>query len=168
MSFLSIANKLFFLGFLTLNSCYYRIPENSEGDHILTEKVNYKFTEKPSKEDLTKIDTTTYYIQVFEGRYYNEDERKNPQILIFHNDGFFEDSSILLRQSKRSYDKESILYGGKYRITEDIIELEEFFPSKGGYTNYFCRNISKGKIIGNKIVFDKKTSLLAVYEKVIP
>lgn len=151
----------------TLIKCgYLRIPKDEFGEPNINENVKYNFVEMPTKDDFNKIDTTAYYIQVFEGRYYNETEKQNPKILIFHNDGFFKDgilSSFEKNDIHRT--KNSIYYGGKYRIKENIVELEKFLPSTGGRTNYYVRNVSKGKIEGNKIIFDDKNSSFTVFVK---
>lgn len=55
----------------------YKIEKDQYGEPLLNDKIQYSFKSIPSEEDLRKIDTTAYYIQVFEGRYYNEDEKKN-------------------------------------------------------------------------------------------
>ena len=144
---------------------YYRIPKDINGEPILNEKVNYKFTKIPNESDLTKIDTSAYYVQVFEGRYYNEDEKKNPMVMIFHSDGYFKQTSILYNSILNDRNKNSVYYGGKYRITENLIELEKFYPSQGGKTNYYSRNIEKGKIVGDKIIFDDGFSSLSIYKK---
>lgn len=154
--------------FSFLISCigYHRIPKNKDGERILNDKVNYKFTKMPNDEDLIKIDTSASYVQIFEGRYYNEDEKKNPTTLIFHNDGFFKQiygASYFLKSSYRN--KNSIYYGGKYRITDNLIELEKFYPSQGGKTNYYSRKIRKGELVGDRIIFDDGFSLLSIYEK---
>lgn len=144
---------------------YHKIPKDDNGKPILNDKTNYKFTKIPNEEDLAKIDTSAYYVQVFEGRYYNEDEKKNPSILIFHNDGFFKQTSALYHLNYDYRNKNSVYYGGKYRITENLIELEKFYPSQGGKTNYYSRNIRKGNIVGDRIIFDDGFSLLSIYEK---
>ena len=152
---------------------YHRIPKDNNGEPVLNEKVNYKFTKIPNEEDLTKIDTSAYYVQVFEGRYYNIDEKMNPIVLIFHNDGYFK-RTIILSDSKftdldnsqiNERNKNSVHYGGKYRITGNLIELEVFYPSQGGKTNYYSRNIIKGNIVGDRIIFDEGANLLSIYEK---
>ena len=152
--------------FFVLVSCGYKIQKDSFGEPILNEKVKYTFNEIPNSENLQKIDTTAYYVQVFEGREYNENEMANPRIIIFHNDSFFERESLLYFGKFKSHrNKNSVYYGGKYRIKNDVIELEEFFPSSGTKTNYYNRNISKGKLNGNKITFDDGNSLIEVFEK---
>lgn len=145
---------------------YYKIFKNKNGEPILNADVNYTFTEKPNEEGLTKIDTTAYYIQVFEGRYYNQREKQNPQVLIFHSDGFFKSTSVNYFLNFENRKKNSIYYGGKYRIKEiNSIELEQFYPSKGGRTNYYSRNIIRGNIDRNKIIFDDGQSPIKIFEK---
>ena len=113
---------------------------------------------------MTKIDTSAYYIQIFEGRFYNEQEKKNPMILMFHNDGYFRNTSVLYPKAN-DIPKNSINYGGKFKITDNLIELEKFYPSRGGRTNYYLRKVRSGKIEGDKIIFDDGFSLLSIYEK---
>ncbi|MFV0531378.1 MAG: hypothetical protein ACK5MD_08055 [Flavobacteriales bacterium] len=144
---------------------YYKIPKNENGERILNDKVQYKFKSIPSKEDLIKIDTSAYYVQIFEGRYYNEQEKKNPMILIFHNDGYFKNTSVLYHSEFNKRPKNSIYYGGKFKLTDNLIELEKFYPSRGGSTNYYSRNIRRGKIEDDRIIFDDGFSLLTIYEK---
>jgi len=153
--------------FTILTSCigYYRIPQNENGERLLNENVQYTFTSEPSETDLTKIDTSAYYVQVFEGRYYNEHEIENPMVFIFHNDGYFKYTSVLKYLSSLDIPKNSINYGGKFKLTDSIIELEKFYPSRGGGTNYYSRKIRTGRIEGNRIVFDDGFSLFSVYEK---
>ena len=142
------------------------MPKDEYGEPNLNEKVKYNFVEMPSKDDFNKIDTTAYYIQVFEGRYYNETEKENPQIIIFHNDGFFKKEILsTFKKNDLHRNRNSIYYGGKYRIKGNIIELEEFFPSTGGKTNYYVRNISKGKIDSNKIFFGNEKQSVTVFER---
>ena len=127
--------------------------------------VHYKFKSVPSKEDLIKIDTSAYYVEIFEGRYYNKQEKKNPRVLIFHKDGYFKSTSVLYHSEHNKRPKNSIYYGGKFKLTDNQIELETFYPSRGGQTNYFLRNIRRGKIEGDRIIFDDDFSLLTIYEK---
>ncbi|WCO00316.1 hypothetical protein [Psychroserpens ponticola] len=163
--------KCFILSILSifLIGCigYHKILKDTNGEPILNEKVNYKFTKIPSKTDLTKIDTSAHYIQIFEGRYYNENEKQNPDILVFHNDGFYKQSSSIYNFKYESRNKNSIYYGGKYRITDDIIELEQFLPSKSGKTNYYSRTIKKGIINGDRIIFNDGNTLITIFEKKI-
>lgn len=159
--FISLILSSFMIGCIA----YHKIPKDDNGEPILNEKTNYKFTKIPNGEDLTKIDTSAYYVQIFEGRYYNEDEKKNPSIFIFHSDGFFKRTSALNNLKFDYRNKNSIFYGGKYKITENLIELEEFHPSQGEKTNYYSRNIRKGNIVGDRIIFDDGFSLLSIYEK---
>lgn len=157
---------LFVICLFSLISCgYIRIPKNEYGEPVLNEKVKYTFLDIPTETDLKKIDTSTYYVQIFEGRYYNDGEKENPQVLKFHNDGFFKKSILTNVEKNIHRNKNSIYYGGKYKIKENIIELEQFYPSTGGATNYYIRNISKGKIDGNKIIFDDDKYSLTIFEK---
>jgi len=153
---------------LLLISCNAQVVEFDKNDEpILGKNIQYNIIEKPNFEDLKKIDTTAYYVQIFEGRYYNEGEISNPIALKFHNDGYFNRSSVK-NYNRFSYrTKEMIWYGGKYKIYGDNIELEEFAPSTGSKTKIFRRLIKKGRIDGDKIIFDdkKNNTLVSVYQK---
>jgi hypothetical protein len=154
----------FFFSFIGCG--YIRIEKNQYGEPVLNDRVKYSFSEIPTEVNLKAIDTSAYYIQIFEDRYYSEDEKKNPQILQFHNDGFFKrESQLTFGQYDANRTKNSIYYGGKYRIKENTIEIEEFLPSTGGATNYYIRNIKRGAIIGNRITFDGNNSPVMVFEK---
>ena len=152
-----------------LSSCipsigFHRIPINQDGERIIGNTVKWRFEKIPTAEDLQKVDTAAYYVQVFEGRYYNEDEKKDPQILLFHNDGFFKRTSMEYRLYNPN--KNSTRYGGKYKITEYQIKMEQFYPSKGGKTNYFQRHIRTANIIGDRIViFNENGFLTYVFRK---
>lgn len=150
-----------------LNSCgqkLYKIEKDKYDESLLNDKAQYSFKEKPSEEDLKRIDTTAYYVQVFEGRYYNEEEMKNPRIIIFHNDGFFKNESLMyFGKFNEHRGKNSVYYGGKYRIKNNEIFIEEFLPASQGKTQWYTRRITNGKIDGNKIIFNE--GLVSVFEK---
>lgn len=130
---------------------------------ILNNKSQYTFTKIPNGEDLKKIDTSAYYVQVFEGRYYNEGEISNPSILIFHNDGYFKRESLLyFGMHDEHRNKNSVYYGGKYQIDDNKIMLQSFgkFPD----VRWWYRMISEGEIVGDKIYF-KDPNSITVYQK---
>lgn len=52
---------------------------------------------------------SAYYVQVFEGRYYNEEEKKNPRIIIFHNDVFLKMNHFCILENLRSIE-EKVLF----------------------------------------------------------
>jgi len=91
----------------------------------------------------------------------------NPMVLEFHNDGYFKVSSVKYYNRFCYRTKETIWYGGKYKIYGDTIELEQFIPSTGRKTKIFRRLIKKGRIDGDKIIFDNKNNnaLVSVYHK---
>src|SRR5690606_40202633 len=57
----------------------YKIERDRYGEPILNDKAKYSFTEIPTLEDLKKIDTTAYYIQVFPDNLDREEIKKNPR-----------------------------------------------------------------------------------------
>ena len=145
--------------------CSYKIGESDTGDPLLGKKMSYKFMGQPDFETFTKIDTAAFYIQIFEGRYYNDTEKQNPDLLIFHTDGFFE------KALAREYDKtkqmnRNSLYGGRYQVNGNILQIEHFVPSRGGNTKYWKRLILKAQIADDKLIFrETNHSSLAVYKK---
>jgi len=151
-----------------LNSCgqkLYKIHKDQYGEPLLNENAQYSLITIPTQEDLTKIDTKSYYVQIFEGRYYNEDEKRNPRIIIFHDDGFFRETSLLaIGKFDEHRKKNSIYYGGKYKIDRNQIYVEEFLPASQGKTNWYVRSLTVGKIDGFKIIFKDKNSV-TIFEK---
>ncbi|MDR4953396.1 hypothetical protein REB14_14540 [Chryseobacterium sp. ES2] len=141
----------------------YKIEKDKYGEPLLNDKAQYSFKEEPSEEDLKAIDTTAYYVQVFEGRSYNKEEMKNPRIIIFHKNVFFKNESLMyFGKFDIHRGKNSVYYGGKYRIKNNTIQLEQFGNSPDS-KNWYTRYITKGKINNNKIIFNE--GLVAVFEK---
>ncbi|WP_181416092.1 hypothetical protein [Chryseobacterium sp. CBTAP 102] len=152
------------IGFLSsYGQKLYKIEKDQFGEPLLNNKAEYSFTEKPSEEDLKKIDTTAYYVQIFEDQYHNENEVKNPTIIIFHDDGYFRETSLLaFGKFDEHRGKNSVYYGGKYKIKNNNIQLEQFGNSPDS-KNWYTRYITKGKIENNKIIFNE--GLVSVFEK---
>ena len=141
----------------------YKIEKDQYGEPILNDNAKYTFNQLPTLEDLKKIDTTAFYTQIFEGRYYNENEIKNPRILIFHNDGYFKNESLLyFGKFDKHREKNSVYYGGKYKISGNVIQMEQF----GKYPDHkkWYKRISEGKIEGDRIIFKGKNSF-TIFEK---
>lgn len=151
---------------VSLFSCgqkLYKIETDKYGEPLLNDKAKYSFTEIPTLEDLKKIDTTAYYVQIFPDNLEREEIKKNPRIIIFHSDGFFKNESLLYFEKFDVHrGKNSLYYGGKYKICENVIQMEQFgkYP---GYKKWY-RRISNGKIDGNKIIFKDKNSV-TIFEK---
>lgn len=160
-------NSLLLVLTICLTNCigYYKIPRDSNGERVINDKANYSFNSSPSAEDFRKIDTSAFYVQVFEGRYYNEQEMELPRFMIFHKDGFFQENFVRNYPDRIATNKNSIRYGGKYRIVNQILEIEEFLPSRGGETSLYSRSITKARIVGDKIYFDLGTDLVSVFQK---
>ena len=156
---------LLFFVLMSFLSCVhlYKIEKDKFGEPILNEKVKYTFNEKLSDENYEKIDTTAYYIQQFPVDFDREDLVKNPRLIIFHNDGFFKNESLLyFGKFDEHRGKNSVYYGGKYRINGNIIQMEQF----GQYPGYkkFYKWISEGKIEGDKIIF-RENNYTTIFEK---
>lgn len=145
----------------------YVVNYDKNDEPILGKNMKYTFNEKPNFENLKKIDTIASYVQIFDKRFYNESEISHPRVLEFHNDGYFKSSSVKYYNRFSYRTKETIWYGGKYKIYGNTIELEQFAPSTGSKTKIYRRLIKKGRIDGDKIIFDDKNnnSLVSVYQK---
>jgi hypothetical protein len=151
---------------LLYSSCYHYLPANQEGVHELTNNVAYKFKEPPTPAALALLDTVAYYVQVFEGRYYNETEREVTIVLQFHSDGFYTSGlASTIKTRAPHHPRNAIGYGGRYQIAGTEITLERFLPLKGGETNFFTRDYSKGTIKGNRLIFDAATMPLVLEKR---
>lgn len=140
----------------------YSFKTNRNNEVLVNDFRDYSFQIRPSIEDLKKIDTTAYYIQIFPENYINEDLLKNPQIFIFHNDGFYKRESLKYFGNRDKYrNKNSIYYGGKYKIIGDEVFLESFGKYPGAKKWY--KNITKGKILGDSLYFDEYTIFVKKY-----
>lgn len=130
----------------------YKIERDKYGEPILNNEYLYSFTERPSNEDLKRIDTTSLYVQISD----NDIELKNPRIIIFHNDGYFKKSSLnYFEKFDEHRNKKSVYYGGKYKINNDEILIENFIPSSPIGKRYL-KKIIPGRISEdyNEITFD--------------
>lgn len=145
-----MVKMVYILSFFFLISCknmaYYKLPRDLNGNPVATDdmyslKKNY---------DFSKIDTLGVY-RTFEK--YSYDWSAKEIFLEFKNNGYFIQYSNLSKHIKDSMSKKHVYRGGKYFINDDTILLEEFLPSEGGKTNYYIRQIKKGKIIGETIIF---------------
>ena len=159
--------KIFLLSFVLISLCscaqLYKIEKDKFGEPILNEKAKYTFNERLSDENSKKIDTTAFYVQKFPKNFDREDIVKNPRIIMFHNDGYFKNESLLyFGKFDEHQGKNSVYYGGKYIINGNIIQMEQFgkYP---GYEKWYKR-ISVGKIEGDKIIFEDKNSI-TIFEK---
>ncbi|QHI38240.1 hypothetical protein IMCC3317_36290 [Kordia antarctica] len=130
---------------IVLTSCVtkYHI-ENDENGEPIVNKNNYSFNQKMTLDSSDLIDTTSIYIELLSEKTLKSNNN-NFDILIFHNDGYFEKTSKkYFRKFKRN--KNSVYYGGKFFADGDKIFIEEFYPAKEGKTNYYIKEISEGQI----------------------
>ena len=142
------------------------VDYNKNGEPILGKNMHYNFNEKPSTNDLKKIDTTAYYVQMLEEGYHIDGEPVI-SVLQFHNDGYFKASTKKYFENFPNRSKETIWYGGKYKISDSNIELESFYTSSGSKTKIYNRKYRKGIIEGDKIILEEKNKspLNSVYQK---
>ena len=72
-----------------------------------------------SKENIMILDTTSLYVEFFSEES-DKSEKENPEILIFHNDGYFESQSKkYFNKFKEDRNKKSIYYGGKFILNSN-------------------------------------------------
>jgi hypothetical protein len=139
------------------NSCVYpsyKFRKNADGEPIL-DSDSYTFNEDLTVEDFIVIDTTSYYIETFQGLDSNDGQRANPRIYKFLKDGYYkEDSYLYFRKFDKERNKKSVYYGGKYKLDNNIIFMESFYPISGGKTNRYSKIISKGIIKNDTIYID--------------
>lgn len=137
------------------NSCAcsgYRFQKNSDGEPIL-DSDSYTFKEGLKEENFIIIDTSSYYIQTFDESDSNEMQRANPRIYKFHKDGYYKiDSYLYFGKFDKQRDKRSVFYGGKFKLVNNVIFLESFYPLRGSKTNRYSKVISKG-IIKNDTIY---------------
>jgi hypothetical protein len=142
----------------------YKIEKDEYGEPLLNGKAQYTFNQRPSEDDLQKIDTSDYYVQIFTEDVQNSEIINNPRIIIFHNDGFFKNESLLYFGKFDAHrGKNSAYYGGKYRIKENQIHLEQFESSPDA-KKFYSRRVSIGEILGDKIIFKNKNDT-SIFEK---
>ncbi|MGO4707803.1 hypothetical protein AB4Y90_01560 [Chryseobacterium sp. 2TAF14] len=162
-----IYSTFFLMSFISIfGQKLYKIKKDKYGEPLLNEKAQYSFTYTLNNDDLKKIDTTAFYKQVFEDGYNNSTEKKNPRIIIFHNDGFFKSESFLyFGKFSIHRNKKSIYYGGKYRINGNKIELERFIKSLDS-KSWYIKNITSGIIEGNRIILNNKEQKIILERQV--
>lgn len=153
-----VVKKISFLFvYILCNSCVYpsyKFEENKDGEPILTAD-SYTLNEELTIENFKVIDTSSYYIETFQGLDSNEEQRANPRIYKFHKDGYYkEDSYLYFGKFDKERNKKSVYYGGKYKLKEDTIYLESFYPISGGKTNRYSKVINKGVIKNDTIYID--------------
>jgi len=139
--------------FFLMLSCqnYYRITKDKNDEPIIMDEM-YTFQKEMANNDFNVIDTSKFYIQVFDINASNETERNNPKILKFHANGYFKcDSKLFYGKFDAQRHINSSYYGGKFYIEKSKLYLEQFYPSQGGETNYYVKEISNGIIKNDTI-----------------
>ena len=124
----------------TFSSCFhdvFKLEENKDREPIINDGF-YSFHHNLSELDFKIIDTTSLYVQIFDVLDSNEQDRTNPMILQFHNDGYFkEDSYLYYGNFNYKRNKKSAAYGGKYYLSKNSIFVESFYPTSGSKTKYY-------------------------------
>lgn len=157
------------ISFSLLSACFINydyIPKNNKGERLLNQKVNYRFNSTPNSEDLKRLDTKAYYVQTFLGRCHNRDEMKVRAVMQFDKDGYFKKRYLHdFKFSPNKINKNDIDYGGKYKINDNNLLFEEFYPTSGGKTDYFKRVIQKGKLINDFMIIGDNQYTKVIYKK---
>jgi len=147
-----MVNKIIIILLLiVLSACMtkYHIKNDENGEPILKEN-SYSFNQKMSLNASKLVDTTVVYIELLSEKAL-KNNNNNFDILIFHNDGYFERTSKkYFRKFKRN--KNAVYYGGKFSIEGNKIFFEEFYPAKEGRTQNYVKEISEG-YINNDTIF---------------
>jgi hypothetical protein len=157
---------------ILMSSCLnYYVKKNTNKETNIDLKL-YSFSKKLSIEDNKLIDTSAIYLEINTNTGVNNFDY-NPEIILFHNDGFFESKSKkYFHSSINKRKKNSVYYGGKFILQKNDLMIESFYPSSGSNTNYFIKEISKGKVINDSIVLTifgvKKIYLKKKYRDVFP
>ncbi len=149
-----MVNKKFlvFSFIMLLSSCmnYYHIKKGINGESNVDLNL-YSFNKKMSKENTLIIDTTSIYLEIVSD-VESLEKKDNPEIILFHNDGFYESKSKkYFYASFINRKKESVYYGGKFILDHNNLKLESFYPSTGGKTNYYVKEISEGSVRNDSI-----------------
>ena len=142
--------------FISCEKKLYKFSNDKNGEPIVKEQM-YTFNKIMNENDYNVIDTSKFYVQIFDINSSNETERENPNIIKFHSDGYFKlESKLFFGKYDRIRFKNSVGYGGKFYLEKDKIYLEKFYPSKGGKTQYFVKLISDCLIKGDTLFVDNK------------
>ena len=136
-----------------LTSCFNRsfIKKDINGEPTV-EDISYSINYKMEIKDAKVIDTTALYLELFSSDA-NQSEKENPEILIFHNNGYFEKrSKKFFSNFEKIRTKKSVYYGGKFQLTNKELIIEEFYPTSGSKTNYYDKLKTYGIIKKDTVI----------------
>jgi len=123
----------------------YHIKDDQNGEPTMNKNL-YSFNKLMFVEDSEIVDTTAIYVEYNPNESLNS-EKTNLEVLIFHNNGFFESTSNkYFRKFKEVRGKHSAYYGGKFTLSGKTISIEKFYPAKEGKAGYYIKEISVGKV----------------------
>ena len=139
---------------LLSSSCFlektYKPFYTEDGDGKLPLK-SYTFTKTMTEEDGKTIDTTALYLEIFDIWSSNADQRSNPRIMKFEQNGFFrEDSFKYYQKFSKIRTHQSIHYGGRFYLEGDKLFTEEFYPN-GPVSQRYVKTKNTGTIKGDTI-----------------
>ena len=149
-----------FFSFFLLISCntYYKFGIK-EGEDI-PKDAPYTIIKKMNSVDSFVIDTTKLYSEV--SYYVANKEFVNRKLtsLKFNGDG-----TLRVFSRNNELEKNINYMEFKFALTGDKLQVEGFFPSKGGKTKLYTRELSNGYVNGNTIVINWLNMINTVYLK---
>jgi|GEM_PF-4918766 len=139
--------------------CYrcYRIPENKDYERLVKLKM-FKLEEPMQPKDFKVIDTTaiykeSYYVRGRSNKMSDACPNMKCTALKFYKDGHF--AKLYNVKGKKDFifrrNKFSVFTYGRFVLDGNKIKTEEFYPIRGGSTNYFCKEYGGGIIINDTI-----------------
>lgn len=159
-----IKNLKFFIAFLFFSSLifscqtYYRFDIKA-GENI-PKNAPYTLVKVMDSIDSSLLDTTKIYHEV--SYYHNNKEFVNKTLtsLKFNGDG-----TLHIFRKSNTLDKSNNYIEHRFVIDGDKLQIEGFFPSKGGKTKLYTRELSHGYINGNNVVINWLNVINTVYVK---
>ncbi len=131
----------------------YKLDKNAQGI-TLVPVDGYTLNNRLSDLGSAGIDTTSLYVQIFELSKSNEDERRNPRIYEFHNDGFYKINGLKYFFKFDSVQNKKSAYYGRYEVSGHNIKMEQFYPASGSTDRYFNRVVSYGTIVNDTLTMN--------------
>ena len=157
-------NKYLLLNLLIICTCstscsskyYYFNIKNGES---VPRNAPYTLTKEMSTVDFLTIDTTKFYVGTTYSTHNKDYKLPIPQLLKFSSNGFL---SIYFQKNQFEIQKAEEC---RFTLEDNKIKIEIFFPSKGGKTKLYTKNIIVGYVNGNTIAINWSNNLTQYYEK---
>lgn len=161
-----LKNIVFWTIFILLGCGIHKVKYDHNGNKILGKGIKYHFNTPLANAVFNVIDTSISYIQVYEGRVYNKNEKSVILKLQFYSDGYFSlYSNLQDTNNYRPSNNNEVGLSGKYKISGNQIDYEQFLPIKGGHTNHYRRMVFNGEVRNDTISMNDKQHLIGVFVK---